>query len=54
MCRDALSEIEPHTCDKCGKDCEELVGKGPYNGNTDTGNYCKDCFKIIFNEEWED
>lgn len=54
MCTEGMLEIEPHECDKCGKDCETLYSKGPYNNNKENGSFCTECFEIVFNEPAED
>tara|TARA_R110000868_G_C10973188_1_gene771574 strand:+ start:100370 stop:100507 length:138 start_codon:yes stop_codon:yes gene_type:complete len=38
-------------CEICGKDCEELTAKGPYNGNIDTRDMCDVCFVKVFDEQ---
>ena len=40
-------------CDKCEEQFDELYGKGTYNGNKDTGYYCLDCYKEVFDEDFE-
>lgn len=44
---------EPHECEVCGKDCEELVSKGLFLGNKDDRNMCRDCYKDVHKEDFD-
>lgn len=50
MSKDGLE----NECEKCGKDCEELVGKGLFLGNKDDRMFCFECYEEIHGEKWEE
>lgn len=37
-------------CENCGKNCEELMCKTSYNGNSDTRMMCEDCYQKVHGE----
>ena len=43
-------EIEPNACEKCGKECDVLHGKGIFHGNKNDDMMCEVCYEEVFDE----